>query len=134
MRCFIFSLIVAFFSINQTHAQTLKTCDTRKQCDDMSGAEAKECYGRLLKVEDDRLNNTFKLLIKKIQSTGYTDPDKIEAELRSSQRQWIKYRDSYCNYRFSTAEGGTLGGLLKLDCSCTLTRDKADHLVDDLAN
>lgn len=133
---FLTSVSLMLFLASSASAQEsspTKMCDVSNSCASAgSQAELKDCIGNIRDSEDQRLNNVFRQLISSIPNQGFQDPQTIVDRLRQSQRNWLVYRDDYCWFRFSTAEGGTIGGLLQLDCECTLTRDKADHLMDDL--
>ncbi len=127
--------IIAALSGVAAMAQTQpqKICDIQNVCGGSSTTvEWKQCMGELLQAEDELLNAAYQEVIDDINSAGFSDPDSIIEQLRSSQREWIEYRDTYCDFRFLTAEGGTIGGLILLDCQCTVTRDKRLHLEDDL--
>ncbi|WP_366140079.1 lysozyme inhibitor LprI family protein [uncultured Jannaschia sp.] len=132
-RLIIATTFIVFTAQSVTYAQDvpLKVCDLNDECDNTSSQlELKQCIGELRDREDTRLNDLYRDLLASIPD-NYENPSVIVTRLRASQREWIEYRDSYCDYKFSTAEGGTIGGLLLLDCECTLTRDKADHLFDE---
>lgn len=132
----LFSVSICLLLANGVAAQTAtnKVCDLNDSCGGFSGAQLTACIGELFSEEDRRLNANFQDLIAQIRTTPFENPEGLVDELRQSQRNWLVYRDSFCPFRFSTAEGGTIAGLLKVDCECTLTRDKADHLADDLTN
>jgi len=54
-----------------------------------------------------------------------TEPLKL---LRQSQRDWIKFRDSFCNYEASQSWGGTMEPLVYTSCRANMTQEQTKRL------
>ena len=70
---------------------------------------------------DKILNSTYKNLMNLLD-------DKYKQKLISTQKQWIKFRDSNCQFEASQFEGGTIQPLIKYTCLQTITEQRIENL------
>lgn len=85
------------------------------------------CTYRALNQWDDRLNITYKELLKKLDAAG-------KLKLVDAQREWVKYRDkeiTLVNVVYSKASG-TMWIPVKADKIMEITRKRALELMDIL--
>ena len=82
------------------------------------------CSGKIYNILDDKLNGTYKSLVKKLSKSQ-------KKELKLVQRQWIQNRDNKC------ATSGSKGVVVNLTCSIRKTteslyyiREMKNHLKD----
>ena len=120
-----------FLAIIVSPVHAAESCDEATTCTGTT-KQLNECMAHLLAKQDARLNKTYRQLVARIKRSGDPEARSLARKLRRSQKSWITYRDRYCDFRRATAGHGTIRTLLYLDCQCTLTKDKADHLTDDL--
>ena len=73
------------------------------------------------KKSDKELNIYYKKIVNTIDS-------KSKEKLIKTQRLWIQYRDTYCDFDTSPYEGGTIKPLMKYSCLKTLTDQQIDNL------
>ena len=73
------------------------------------------------KKSDKELNVYYKKIVNTIDS-------KSKEKLIKTQRLWIQYRDTYCDFDTSPYEGGTIKPLMKYSCLKTLTDQQIDNL------
>jgi uncharacterized protein YecT (DUF1311 family) len=83
----------------------------------------KICASDNLKEEDLRLNDMYAQLMKKLDKIGQT-------KLKASQRAWIAFRDTNCDFAGDEMRGGTMEGLIVVSCLGDETKKRADELKD----
>jgi len=54
--------------------------------------------------------------------------------LRTSQRQWIGFRDAECSFRALSVEGGSAAHMVRAGCLETLTRERVTSLREVTVN
>lgn len=103
-------------NIGQDIDSTLDKC---KQ-DAISTIDSQNCYEVAKIGWDKELGTQYKLLMK-------DQPDNVRIAIRDSQRQWIKYRDSYNKgiEVFYQKEEGTIWSLVAAESKMNVIRDKA---------
>ncbi len=77
------------------------------------------CVNARTKVWDQRLNDAYKALQKRIDA-GQADP------LRAAQRLWLQYRDANC--RFYGSANGSIRQVQTAECLRAMTQDRAIEL------
>lgn len=99
------------------------------QCLDSTGNQTTagmcNCTYRALKQWDDKLNSTYKALLRRLDVAG-------KARLAEAQREWIKYRDkdiAAIDAVYNKADG-TMWRLVRADKVMELTRKRALELQD----
>lgn len=119
-KVLILSLSITSFSafagnIGQNIDSTLDKC---KQ-DAISTIDSQNCYEVAIASWDKELGTQYSLLMKGL-------PDNVCVALRDSQRQWIKYRDSYNKgiEAFYQKEEGTIWSLVAAESKMNIIRDK----------
>lgn len=74
-------------------------------------------YGQL----DDLLNKTYRELRASLEEGP-------KSKLIQSQRDWIKYRTSNCEFEGSSVMGGTMETIIMMDCDNQMTIEKIKQL------
>ena len=78
-----------------------------------------------LKKADNELNQVYKNLVKKI--------DKKEKNLLiTAQKNWIKFRDSKCEFEKQQYDGGSIQPLIYYTCLAECTEDRIKDLKRNL--
>lgn len=65
-----------------------------------------------------------------LESSGGDNRSSFVDTLRKTQRAWIGFRDSECEFRGFQARGGTMEALLVNQCLGEMTRDRTRQLRD----
>jgi uncharacterized protein YecT (DUF1311 family) len=106
-------------SIGQDIDSTLDKC----KHDAVSTIDSQNCYNSATKAWDKELGTQYNLLMK-------DQPENVRISIRDSQRQWIKYRDSYNKgiEVFYQKEEGTIWSLVAAESKMNIIRDKAMDL------
>lgn len=112
-------------SVMAQHSQSPPRSDTYDRC--MERAQANdpamfECGGAELDRQDSRLNAVYRTLLAKLE----TDE---RAALVKAERDWIRYRDSHCDFEAPWNGIGTLDRIMHTDCTIRLTSERADQLT-----
>lgn len=108
-------LSVSAEELKQDIDSTLQKC----KMDAVSTIDSQNCYIKATTAWDTELGNQYKLLMK-------DQPENVRTTVRDSQRQWIKYRDSYNNgiEKFYQKEEGTIWSLIAAESKMNIIRDK----------
>lgn len=76
---------------------------------------------------DNELNKVYSILLKSL--------DKIEKQkLVTTQKLWIKFRDSHCEFESSQYEGGSIKPLIYSTCLEELTKKRTAELKQSIKN
>lgn len=92
-------------------------------CMDKSGGVTQdivECIGAETQRQDLRLNKSYRALMVTLS------PER-KKQLQETQRAWIKFRDSNCNFYFDP-DGGSIARISANDCVMTMTANRAKEL------
>jgi len=94
----------------------LKQCQNEAQ----TTIDSSECYRQAMTAWDKELNTQYQALLK-------DNPESVRKALRASQRQWIKYKDSYneATNEYYRQEQGTIWGIIAAQTQMNVIRDKA---------
>jgi uncharacterized protein YecT (DUF1311 family) len=84
-----------------------------------------ECFGRMAKEADLRLNQVYNE-IQKFFEAGHRQKD--GSALRTAQRQWIAFRDANCQAAEIIYEQGTAGPVNGAACLEATTRQRTEEL------
>ncbi|CNL05171.1 Uncharacterized protein conserved in bacteria [Yersinia pseudotuberculosis] len=121
-------IIVLLLSLGSTaHAKELRKDidEGLDKCKDsvVSTMEIADCYGSSIDAWEAELNKQYKLLLQ-------DQPKEIQADLRNSQRAWVKYKESYINAmkNFYSQERGSIWDLVMSESKKNVIRDKAIDL------
>ncbi len=74
---------------------------------------------------DVELNKYYKELTKILS-------EKSKQKLVMTQRLWIKYRDSHCDFEASYFDGGTIRPVIKFTCLKNITDQRIDNLKQSI--
>ena len=72
---------------------------------------------------DAELNKVYKVLMSKLDEKG-------KALLIKAENDWIKYRDSHCNFEASFYEGGSMQPMIYSGCLESVTMDRIKELKE----
>ncbi|MEN9370908.1 MAG: hypothetical protein RI952_1773 [Bacteroidota bacterium] len=72
---------------------------------------------------DAELNKVYKVLMSKLDEKG-------KASLIKAENDWIKYRDSHCNFEASFYEGGSMQPMIYSGCLESVTMDRIKELKE----
>ena len=84
------------------------------------------CLANQSEQLDALLNTTYQKLRAKLDGEA-------ETRLVKSQRDWLKYRNSNCEFEGSTVIGGTAETIIIMDCSNRMTAKKIIQLAERLS-
>ncbi len=93
------------------------------------------CIEKLVKIADDKLNETYREVGKKIEENGNGKVAAWKAELHKAQRTWVAFRDTDCG-ELITYEWGQGTGMGSAIESCLLekteqrTRELTERYID----
>jgi uncharacterized protein YecT (DUF1311 family) len=104
-------------------AGTVETAGVCKGLDLAVTVDQSECIGRKFAIADKKLNEDYKRLMASLS------PER-QAELKASQRAWIKEKDQACEEAGKEAEGGTLQPILIGDCTVRMTEERIAFLAN----
>ncbi|WP_313705320.1 lysozyme inhibitor LprI family protein [Massilia sp.] len=85
--------------------------------------EQSECLSRKFTIADKTLNDEYKRVMASL-------PAERQAELRGSQRAWIKEKDQKCAQAGDEFEGGTLQPIVIADCEVRMTDERSKFLAN----
>lgn len=106
-------------------------------CPDNSGttADMLDCIASEMAFWDDRLNSVYGELIAAYEALDkdMDDGRTVAALIRSTQRQWMTWRDAKCGFEYEKYRGGTMGRLAGAFCQMEETANRTFELQDLLA-
>ena len=82
--------------------------------------DMRECYIAELKIEEKKLDV--------ILNKAYKESSWIADEIKQSQSDWLKYRESHCNAIYSYYERGTMRFIAHPSCMVSLTKERQNQL------
>lgn len=97
----------------------LEQCQNKAQ----TTLDTRECYNQATAAWDSELNTQYQALLKE-------SPESVRHALRDSQRQWVKYKDSYNDAinAFYLQQQGTIWPVIAADSRMNVIKDKAMDL------
>lgn len=115
-------LLTAFSGVVQAGVVGANIDSTLDKCkkNAISTIDSQHCYEVAIESWDNILGHEYSLLMKDL-------PENVRISIRDSQRQWIKYRDSYNKgiEAFYQKEEGTIWSLVAAESKMNVIRDKA---------
>lgn len=117
------TLITFFFALgNSNVGNTTPKLAQAINCDRATTTlEINECASRSVKAADRKLNQVYQQLRPKLAS-------KQRQKLTQAQLNWIKFRDSTCQYESGELGGGTASTAAYLYCIDRVTRQRTEDL------
>ena len=91
-------------------------------CHQLSTADMSDCFDKLVKFWDGRLNAAYQKTLKTLDPSGVP-------QLRAAERAWLDYRKNRCGYL--AAGLGTIGAVVGGDCMVRMTKARALELEED---
>jgi uncharacterized protein YecT (DUF1311 family) len=76
---------------------------------------------------DAKLNQIYNQLIKTL------DPNEKKL-ITIAQKNWIKFRDTHCNFETSEYNGGSIQSLIYSNCLIDCTQNRINQLTESLKN
>jgi len=109
-------VVAGLFGFAATPAWSAETCEKAS-----SQAAINECYDRLAKASDTRLNHLYGQMLARLK-----DPDSqvIRRHLIAAQRAWIVYRDAECALAVSGSGAGSAMSMQYSICMEHVTRQR----------
>lgn len=99
-------------------------------CDNApNNAQHIRCADAEFKKHDAELNQVYDRLLRQLDSKpepGYGPPPREALIL--SQRAWLAFRDTNCNWNATTFYGGTQQAVIRVSCLALATKDRVDEL------
>jgi uncharacterized protein YecT (DUF1311 family) len=85
-------------------------------------AEMDEIAFKDFKKADAELNKIYKELMNSLSKTD-------KSLLITAQRNWLKYRDSHCEFEANEYEGGSIQPLIHSTCLTDCTKKRIEELI-----
>lgn len=105
--------IIALVSLSVTLFAPL-AANAAGECDKYTTSYDKTyCFAKLFLASDKELNDAYKNLQALIK-------DPVKQQLKLTQRDWIKYRNSSCSSQ----------GMIDVDCNYKVNRERIEYLND----
>lgn len=79
--------------------------------------EASKAFGKA----DGDLNRVYGALVEKVSPAG-------KEALRRAQRTWVAFRDQECDFETMGSQGGSIHGMVALQCQTRLTEARTKDL------
>lgn len=113
-------LCLATVLITPAHAQHMNAGNTG--CEDAgSEVDVSNCFYESWQKADLELNQVYKRIIRVM-------PVKHRPALTMSQRNWIRFRDSFCDAESSLYSGGSANGKVHRACLTAVTKQQTSAL------
>jgi uncharacterized protein YecT (DUF1311 family) len=90
-----------------------------------SQAEATACAEREYRRADAELNQTYQQVLRREDRDG-------QARLKAAQLNWIKFRDTECEYEAGDYIGGTMRPMVEAFCLASVTTERTRQLKEIL--
>jgi uncharacterized protein YecT (DUF1311 family) len=116
----------ALLATASAFAESADPCATQRNT-----IEINECAAAKLAAKDKELNAAYDMLLKSLapkHKEDTTDYAAIKEKLVEAQRDWIKFRDNDCDARYRLNAGGTIRGLVSLNCKIEHTELRTKQL------
>lgn len=136
LRLLMFLLIIPFFIFADSETEfDVAKCYDSASSNDALNACASEDYA----LADQKLNQVYTKLIEQIK--GNINPDAIEQSdaaietlnrLIASEKAWILYRDTQCNFEGTVMIGGEGESVVITGCLSRLTKERAKILEESI--
>lgn len=95
-------------------------CDSTTACANaQTTVDLVNCGSQVADAADAKLNDLWPKVLGLYD--GYTNAEQSKKELRQAQNDWIKFRDATCLAEYNLADGGTIGGIYSVECTCEVT-------------
>jgi len=114
-----FTIVIGLLTPTEAYAQDDPQIAA---CHELSTADMSDCFARLMKEWDVRLNSAYQKTLKSIDPSGVP-------LLRAAERAWLDYRKNRCAYL--GAGPGTIGAVVAGDCMVRMTKARALELNED---
>lgn len=89
--------------------------------DPQNTVEMRYCASQDFDAADQQLNSLYKQLTRRLE------PEPL-AILKSSQRAWVAFRDSECEFQAYWTKGGSISPQLEIQCMAALTQARVKQL------
>lgn len=97
-------------------------------CQGETTAEMKMCAAKRYKQADDELNVTYRRLMAKLEDAGH------RTSLKAAQQNWLKYRDSNCDFESYLNRGGSIYSVIVGECMISMTESRTKELKQEIDN
>jgi uncharacterized protein YecT (DUF1311 family) len=127
----IMKLTAIFFSSALLATTTAFAAESDPCATQRNTIEINECAAAKLAAKDKELNAAYDKLLKTLApkyKEDTTDYAAITEKLVEAQRDWIKFRDNDCDAKYRLNAGGTIRGLVSLNCRIEHTELRTKQL------
>lgn len=94
-----------------------------KDCNQVSDyKEMVECHRRDAETNIAKVAAAYELLMKRLGSSPAAE------KLSQSQRAWLEYQSSYCDFMASANEGGSIVHMIRASCYARIARSRLHEL------
>ena len=83
--------------------------------------ELTECYGKQYEVADQKLNQAYNALLRKLSQEH-------KAKVEKAQMTWIEFRDQQCEAETHLSVGGSIHPMELAICKTALAQTRTDQL------
>ena len=83
--------------------------------------ELNVCWGKEYKAADAQLNQVYQQFISKLD-------EEEQAQLKTAQLAWLKYRDANCDFVADQYKGGTMRPMIAAICLAEVTDNRTTEL------
>lgn len=84
--------------------------------------EMVECHARDAQTTNAKVAEAYELLMKRLGASPAAD------KLSQSQKAWLDYQSSYCDFMAAANEGGSIVRLIRAQCSAAIAKPRLREL------
>lgn len=117
-------LLISALLLSPQAARAAAPCDAPETQTQMN-----ECAGADYEAADKALNDAYREILADLRKTDEEQPDwGLAAAFRDSQRAWLPFRDSQCDWEALFVKGGSMEPLIRLSCLAEMTNQRTKQM------
>jgi uncharacterized protein YecT (DUF1311 family) len=89
----------------------------------LNQSELNQCAYLFYQTEDKKLNQAYKKVVATLEASR-------KQKLVTAQQNWIKFRDTSCDFERSEVEGGSIAPMIYYGCMQQLTKVRTKELMN----
>jgi uncharacterized protein YecT (DUF1311 family) len=128
-RLLLFGLSIITFGSLAIVSPTNETAFAQKlNCNDstnLNQSQMNQCAYLFYQTEDKKLNQAYKKVVATLEASR-------KQKLVTAQQNWIKFRDTSCDFERSEVEGGSMSPVIYYGCMQQLTKVRTQELINYL--
>jgi uncharacterized protein YecT (DUF1311 family) len=105
---------------NETASAQKLNCNNSEN---LNQSQINQCAYLFYQTEDKKLNQAYKKVIATLEASR-------KQKLVTAQQNWIKFRDSSCDFERSEVEGGSISPTIYYGCMQQLTKIRTKQLIN----